>query len=117
MPWWNYFGNPLFWILLVFGFLLMLVIGTLFLAISLYAIEAKQVTFRDVLVTNLFGTVVDYVPILGIFSYWWIVVKRHGTGWLSAAAVWIIAWFVPAFMISTIFFLFLLPGFIPFWAL
>jgi hypothetical protein len=39
MPWWDYFSNPLFWILMVSGFLLILMIGVLFLAIALEAIE------------------------------------------------------------------------------
>jgi hypothetical protein len=117
MPWWNYFSNPLFWILLAGGFLLMLLLGTLFLAIGLFAAEAKHVTLKDVVTTNLIGTALDYIPILGIFLYWRTLNMRHEIGLPMAAAIWVIAWFIPVLMISIPIFLFLLPGFIPFWAL
>jgi biotin transporter BioY len=84
MPWWNYFNNPLFWILMVSGFLLILVIGALFLAIALEAIEGKNTGFRDIFVTNLIGVAFNYIPLIGITLYCRNVVRRHETGWDGA---------------------------------
>jgi hypothetical protein len=95
----------------------MLTIGILFLAIGLYAVEGEHTSFRDVFQTNLIGVALDYIPLIGVILYWRTVVRHHDTSWAGAAAVWLIAWFIPALILSIQFSLFLLPGFIPFFAL
>jgi riboflavin transporter FmnP len=92
-------------------------LGALFLSTALEAVEGKNTAFRHVFVTNLIGAVVDSIPIIVCIFYWWTVLIRHETSWASAIVAWLIAWLIPALMISILFFLFLLPGFIPLWAL
>jgi len=84
---------------IILFFVLMLVLGTLFLMAGLSVVGGKNRSFGTTFVTVLIGTILTLIPCLGCIIYWYIIKTRHETGWGGAIAAWLIAGLIPLIIV------------------
>jgi hypothetical protein len=103
-------ANPVMLLMVVaLFFVIMLVLGALFLKVGLGAVNGKHKEFGTVFVTVLIGVILSYIPCLGCILYWYMIKTRHEVGWGGAIAAWLIAGLIPlAIVLVIVFIIFLL---------
>jgi hypothetical protein len=98
---------------IVLFFVLMLVLGTLFLMAGLSVVNGKNRGFGETFVTVLIGSILTLIPCLGCIIYWYIIKTRHETGWGGAIGAWLIAGLIPLVIVfGVLIFLFGIGAFI-----
>ena len=89
-------------VFVVLFFVLMLVLGTLFLIVGLGVVNGKHREFGTTFVTVLIGSILTLIPCLGCIIYWYIIKTRHETGWGGAIGAWLIAGLIPLIIVFAI---------------
>jgi hypothetical protein len=87
---------------IVLFFIIMLVLGTLFLMAGLSVVNGKHREFGTTFITVLIGTILTLIPCLGCIIYWYIIKTRHETGWGGAIGAWLIAGLIPLVIVFAV---------------
>ncbi len=75
--------------------ILSIVLQVLFLRIGIKAVKGSNREFGKVFVTVLLNALVSLIPCIGCFIAWYVISKRHNTGYGNAILAWLISIIVP----------------------